>query len=61
MNLFKREYLRGIIDGQTAWMTNRLSEKYTLAELNEIYEIYLNNNQEVEKELNTIINNGSSN
>ena len=34
--LLKREYLRGIIDGQGV----KLSEKYTMTELNKIYKKY---------------------
>ena len=56
MNLFKREYLRGIIDGQTV----KLTERYTLEELNSIYKDYLNDNPDTVEEIENL-NNGSSN
>ncbi len=54
MNIYtilKREYLRGVIDGQGV----KLTPNYTVAELDEIYQEYFKNNPEALDVLDEII------
>ena len=48
--LLKREYLRGLIDGQDI----KLSPLYTVEELDAKYEEYLKNNEETRKEIDLL-------
>jgi len=46
-NLFKREYLRGIIMGQNI----KLSRNYSAEELNQIYKKYIKDNPSVKDDI----------
>ena len=48
--LLKREYLRGLIDGQDV----ELKQRYTAKELDAKYEEYLKDNEETRKEIDLL-------